>query len=125
MKVALLKKSKPVSIDVSVGLAERGSYVVSLWDEANSQWKELGKGNSWDGIDDKFAAGTPTSKLHGVDLGWKIGVITENPGEPYHASFKILQDDKPVEGGAWVYDSRMKADENFARIRGLVRLMVE
>jgi hypothetical protein len=124
MKVALLKKNKPVFIDVGIGLAERGSYLVSWWDDANSEWKEIGKGNSWDGIEDKFATGISTAQLNGVDLGWKIGIIKENPGEFYHASFRILQDDEPVEGGAWVYENRMKPDETFARIRGLVRLVV-
>ncbi len=125
MKVAILKKSKAVSIEVRIGLAERGSYLVSLWDDKKSTWSELGAGNSWDRIEDKFQIGQTPSQLDGSDLGWKIGIISEDKGVPYAARFTILQEGQPVQGGEFIYSGQMKTDENFERIRGLVRLVVK
>ena len=87
-------------IEITIGQAQWGEFVVYLWDAQHHNPVQIGAGLNSDNVPDKFSIGPPAA-LNGRRLSWQVGIAAPQigPGQNYSLLVRITQDGKLVVGG--------------------------
>ena len=100
--VKLDKKAGDPKIEIIIGQAQQGRYVVRLWDQNGKNPKIIAEGVNWDNVADIHAIGA-INKLNKRILTWDVIVsaLSGGPGQFYSVTVTIRQKGESVEGGVF------------------------
>lgn len=82
----------PISVELTVGNAQTGSYILKLWEATVNQIVDEKKGNFLNIEDDNYTLPTPNSANNGRRVQAIITVALIPPMNKYSASMTITQD---------------------------------
>lgn len=86
----------PITVTVSAGQAQPGSYVFRLW-EANTNQPVLQKqGNFLNDADDSYELPTPNSENNGRMIQAILTVAPLPPNDNYSSAITVVQDGKTI-----------------------------
>ncbi len=99
--VQLDAKGPSPEVEIIIGQAQWGKYVIDLWDPAGTQYEIVGTGLNVDQIPDKFTLKQTTAKLNKRLLSWevKIAAFSSTPGQLYSVVVRITQGGNLCPGG--------------------------
>jgi hypothetical protein len=120
-RVSLDKGKGIPDIEVLIGGANLGSYVVQLWDDNKGSWKTVGEGANNDAIQDKFPLPGPLAALDQCLLRWTLVIdsLTGKDGDRYSAVVSIEQRGVVVSGGLFPYEDAF-ATKNGAPLQQVI-----
>ena len=117
-KLVRLKPTGPKpEVEMIIGQAQWGKYVIDLWDSEGTKFETVGSGLNVDQIPDKFTIPHLPKKLQRRMLSWevKIAAFSKQPGQLYSVTVRItqagkvcpgglIQDSGPLDKAEYVYD---------------------
>ncbi len=113
-------RGKP-RVEVVIGQAQQGRYIVRLWDKHGRKPNVIAEGVNWDNEPDSFLL--DARSLSERILSWDVVVTALNPapGQFYSVTVTITQDGEAVEGG--IFEEKGKLDGTKA-VLGMCMLSV-
>ena len=99
--LSIKKNGSAPEIEITVGQAQWGEYIIYLWDAQHHNPAQIGAGLNSDNVPDKFSIGNSAAALNGRRLSWQVGIAAPQigPGQNYSLIVRITQDGKLVAGG--------------------------
>ena len=115
-------------VDIMIGQAQFGKYVLEIGDSQFNQVEEVRIGNNMDQIADKFPINIQipsiTTSADVVDrvLGWDTTVAApdQGPNQLYYVRIIVSQDGTPVENGLFEFQGMFEKVES---ILGIARFV--
>jgi hypothetical protein len=105
-KVGIQKSKGIPDIEVLIGGANLGSYVVQLWNDSKGSWTTVREGANNDPVQDKFPLPGPMAALDQTLLRWTIVIdsLTGKDGDRYQAVVSLSQRGVVVPNGLFPYE---------------------
>jgi hypothetical protein len=112
----------PVSIDISFGFAQHGSYTLQLFDPAGTQLIDSLAGVNTDGIADTFRLQPTPGALdrHLIQWSGAVDAFTNAPGQRFSVDVQVKQGGGVVPGGSHHKEGPLDVTQAFL---GAVRLV--
>jgi len=122
--LAISREKGVPEMEIVIGQAQYGKYVVYLWDPSGRNPQQVATGVNVDQIPDKFPVGASVDALQQCLLSWEIiiSAFESGPGQLYSATVIFTQRGEAVAGGRFDYQGAL---EGVKYLGGLVRLAVQ
>lgn len=101
-KILLVDKNGlPPEVELTIGQAQWGEYVIYLWDSQHHNPVQIGAGLNSDNVPDKFFVGNSAAALEGRRVSWQVGIASPKtgPGQKYALTVRVTQGGVLVPGG--------------------------
>jgi hypothetical protein len=101
-KILLLDPSGPApQIEITIGQAQWGEYVIYLWDAQHHNPVQIGAGLNNDNLPDRFVIGDGAAGLAGRRTSWQVGIASPatGPGQRYCLTVRITQNGATIPDG--------------------------
>jgi hypothetical protein len=107
-------------VEVIIGQAQIGAFACFLWDTQGANPQLLFRGNSLNGLPDRFPVGVAAKDLTGKYLSWEVGIKSpsSSPGELFSLIITIRQSGDVVPGG--LIEESGAFDQNSSNAKGIV-----
>jgi hypothetical protein len=118
----IARTAGPVSVEISFGFAQHGSYTLQLFDPAGTQLIDSLAGVNTDGIPDTFVLQPTPAALdrHLVQWSGAVDAFTNAPGQRFSVDVQVLQGGGVVPGGSHHKEGPLDVTQAFL---GAVRLV--
>jgi hypothetical protein len=118
----IARSGGPVSVEISFGFAQHGSYTLQLFDPAGAQLIDSLAGVNTDGIPDTFALQPTPAALHRHIVQWSgaVDAFTSAPGQRFSVDVQVMQGGGIVPGGSHHKEGPLDVTQAFL---GAVRLV--
>ena len=109
-------------IEIFIGQAQFGQYLVELRDAQGDNPQEIANGNNIDQISDKFPIGESATALKEKVVSAHITVAApeEGPGQLYFAQISVTQGGKIAENGVIEYKGTFEDSKNMISVMRFV-----